>query len=83
MKYKALISISPRKELLDPQGKAVKLGLKNLGIDSIEEARIGKLIELKIEAQSQELAEKMVQLACEKLLVNPIMESFSFTLEEN
>ncbi len=82
MKYKAAINISPRKELLDPQGKAVKLGLKNLGIESVEDARIGKYIELTVDASSLQEAEQAVQKACEKLLVNPIMESFSFQIIE-
>ncbi len=79
MKFKAIVSIIPRKELLDPQGKAVKLGLGHLGLTSIHDVRVGKHIELELEAENAEDAEYIVQTACQKLLVNPIMESYSFT----
>lgn len=80
MKFVADIDIMPIKEILDPQGKAVKLGLHNLGIDEIDEVRIGKHITLKIEAEDKEQADKKVKTACQKLLANLIMEEFSYTL---
>ena len=81
MKFLAKINIMPREELLDPQGKATILGLKNLGFDSIDNLRIGKRIQLEIEADSKDDAGKQVEEACNKLLHNPIMESFAFELE--
>ena len=80
MKFVADIDIMPIKEILDPQGKAVKLGLHNLGIDEIDDVRIGKHITLKIEAQSKEEADEKVRTACQKLLANLIMEEFSYTV---
>lgn len=82
MKFLASIDIMPQKEILDPQGKAVKLGLHNLGIDNINDVRIGKHITLDVEADSQATAEAMVKTACEKLLANMVMEEFSYTLLE-
>jgi len=80
MKFVADIDIMPIKEILDPQGKAVKLGLHNLGIDEIDEVRIGKHITLKIEAEDKEQADEKVKTACQKLLANLIMEEFSYTI---
>lgn len=82
MKFLASIDIMPQKEILDPQGKAVKLGLHNLGIDNVNDVRIGKHITLEVEATSQTAADEMVKTACEKLLANMVMEEFSYTLLE-
>jgi phosphoribosylformylglycinamidine synthase len=83
MKYTAEINVMPLKALLDPQGKAVTHGLKNMGLSQIENVRIGKHITLEVEADSKEAATEKVESACKKLLSNPIMESFHFTLNEN
>lgn len=72
------INISLRKTILDPQGKAVEHSLKSLGFDSIEDTRIGKYIELKINTKTKKEAEKISDKACRKLLANPVMEDYSF-----
>lgn len=82
-KFIAEIDVMPLKALLDPQGKAVGHGLKNMGISEVENIRIGKHITLEIEAASKDAANKRVDEACKKLLSNPVMESYSFTLSEN
>lgn len=82
MKFIAEIDIMPLKEILDPQGKAVKLGLSNLDIKSVNEVRIGKHISLTIDADTREEAEAKIDLACKKLLANLIMENYVFTLKE-
>lgn len=82
MKFLADITVMPQKEILDPQGKAVKLGLHNLGMDAIDNVRIGKHITLEVEAPDQDGAEALVREACEKLLANLIMEEFSFVVSE-
>ena len=82
MKFRALINIMPRPELLDPQGKATTLGLNNLGLDNIDNLRIGKRIHLELEAASKDEAESKVDDACKKLLANLIMEDYEFDLEE-
>ncbi len=82
MKFQAFIDVMPLKALLDPQGKAVTSGLKNMGYDNIENVRIGKHITLEIEAPSREAAEKEVDEACKNLLSNQIMESYEYHLEE-
>lgn len=80
--YKATISITLRPSILDPQGKAIHHALDNLGYDTVEEVRMGKLAELMIDESTREAAEHIAREACEKLLANPIMEDFEITLEE-
>lgn len=81
--FTSKINISIRKTILDPQGKAVEHSLKSLGFDAIEDTRIGKYIELKIDAKSKAEAEKISREACEKLLANPVMEDYSIEVIEN
>jgi phosphoribosylformylglycinamidine synthase len=76
MKYSVQIHVMPLKELLDPQGKAVLGGLKNLGLSSVEDVRVGKHITLQIEAASEEEAKSIAEEASKKLLANPVMEYF-------
>ena len=70
----------PKKEILDPQGKAVTGSMKNLGLNEIHNVRIGKHISLEIEADNEEIAHAKVEQACKSLLANLIMESYSFTI---
>lgn len=81
MKFTAEINVMPQKALLDPQGKAVGANLKNIGLDALTNVRIGKHITLNVEADTKESAEAMVKEACEKLLINPVMESFEFEVK--
>ncbi len=82
MKYRAHIKIMPRKELLDPQGKTIANNMKNVGIDGVEDVRMGKNIEMLIEAQGQDHAQELVEKACKSFLANVIMESYTFEVEE-
>ena len=80
MKFLAEINVMPQKEILDPQGKAVRIGLQNLGINQVADVRIGKHINLSLEAASEAEANEIVTNACKKLLANLIMEEFEFSL---
>ena len=80
MKFTAEIDIMPRPELLDPQGKAVMLGLEHLGLEQVADVRIGKHIRLNLEAENKQAAQEKVEQACKKLLANLIMESYSYEL---
>ncbi len=82
MTYTAHINVMPLKELLDPQGKAVNNSLHNLGLNNVQDVRIGKHITLKIEADGRTEAEQIATEACKKLLVNQVMEGFDFTIIE-
>ncbi|MFT5834475.1 MAG: phosphoribosylformylglycinamidine synthase PurS subunit [Cognaticolwellia sp.] len=81
MIFTAQVEVLPLKELLDPQGKAVEKGLKNLQLDAIQGVRIGKHIVLTIEAADEAAAKAAVEKACEKLLHNPVMESYTYTIK--
>lgn len=80
MNFLAEIKIMPLKELLDPQGKAVMGGLSNLGLKNIEDVRIGKHIQLAIEAADAAEAKKIAEEASQKLLANPVMEEFTISV---
>jgi len=81
-KFQAEIDVMPKKEILDPQGKAVTGSMKNLGLAEIQNVRIGKHISLEIDADSAETAHAKVEEACKNLLANLIMESYSFTVKQ-
>ena len=70
----------PLKELLDPQGKAVNAGLKNLGISEAQDVRIGKHITLQIDASTEGEARTMAEDAAKKLLANPVMEFYEIEM---
>jgi phosphoribosylformylglycinamidine synthase len=80
--YLAKITVTLRKSILDPQGKAVHHALESLRLDDVQEVRIGKFIELNINASRQEDAARITEEACKKLLANPVMEDYSFSLEK-
>jgi len=80
--FKAKVLIKRRPSILDPQGKAVEIGARNLGLDNIKNTRIGKYIEFDIDTSDKQEAEDEVNNYCKKLLSNPIMEDYEFTLSE-
>ncbi|GIW47044.1 MAG: phosphoribosylformylglycinamidine synthase subunit PurS [Deltaproteobacteria bacterium] len=79
---KAKVEIKLKPGVLDPQGKAILSALHNLGYGEIEEARVGKLIELKLKDTSKEEATKRIEDMCKKLLANPVIEDFIIRFEE-
>jgi phosphoribosylformylglycinamidine synthase subunit PurS len=80
MIYTVQVKVMPLKDLLDPQGKAVMGGLQNLGIKNINDVRIGKHIDLQIEANSKEEALASAEEAAKKLLANAVMEHYEITI---
>jgi len=80
--FKAKVIIKRRPSILDPQGRAVEKGAELLGLTNIKDTRIGKFIEFNIDTENKTDAEKEVNDYCKKLLANPIMEDFEFSLEE-
>ena len=80
MKFIAEIDIMPHKELLDPQGKTVTKNMRNLDLTGIQDVRIGKHVTMTLEAASEAEAKQKVEIACQKLLANLIMETYSFDL---
>ncbi|GAC1597655.1 MAG: phosphoribosylformylglycinamidine synthase subunit PurS [Ginsengibacter sp.] len=82
MSYSAEIKVMPLKDLLDPQGKAVTGGLHSLGLNNVEDVRIGKHIVMKINASSKEEAYSIAEDAAKKLLANQVMEDFHIEITE-
>ncbi len=80
--YRAKVLIKRRPSILDPQGKAVEIGAQHLGLTNIKNTRIGKYIEFDVDTKDKKEAEKEVSSYCDKLLANPIMEDYEFTLSE-
>jgi len=81
--YTVQIKVMPLKDLLDPQGKAVMSGLKNLGLSGVEDVRIGKNVTLQIDADTPEKAKQIAEDASKKLLANPVMEYFEISETSN
>lgn len=81
MTYRVHIRVVPRAGLLDPQGQAVEHALGVLGFTGAGEVRVGRAIELALDAPSREAAEAEARQMCEKLLANPVTEDFSLAVE--
>lgn len=75
------IKIMPLKDLLDPQGKAIQEGLKNLGIGSVADVRTGKHLTIKVDAKDKQEARGIAEEASKKLLANPVMETYEIVVE--
>jgi phosphoribosylformylglycinamidine synthase PurS subunit len=72
---KATVLVRPKQGILDPQGEAVESALGHLGF-SVSDARVGKVVDLEVEASDANEARAQVERMCEKLLANPLIESF-------
>ncbi|MEZ4701386.1 MAG: phosphoribosylformylglycinamidine synthase subunit PurS [Rhodothermales bacterium] len=79
--YKATVNITLRPSILDPQGKATQRALHDLGEAKVENVRIGKFIELWIDAASEKEAEDIATRSCKQLLANAVMEDFHLSVE--
>jgi len=69
------VLVRPKPGILDPQGKAVENSLRHLGF-SVSEARVGKVVDLEVDASDSTEARAQVERMCEQLLANPLIESF-------
>lgn len=78
--FKAIIKVTLKKKILDPQGKAIQSSLHNLGFSSLTGVRTGKNIEISVNEDALERAKDSIQSACEKLLANPVTEEFEYEI---
>ena len=76
---KATVLVRPKPGILDPQGEAVESSLRHLGF-AVETARVGRLVELELEAEDPERARDELGRMCEQLLANPLIESYEITV---
>ncbi|MGH7914373.1 MAG: phosphoribosylformylglycinamidine synthase subunit PurS [Candidatus Binataceae bacterium] len=75
------VFVTPRKGILDPQGRAVEQSLKSLGFGGIGAVRVGRYIVLELDAPNAEQAREAVRRMCEQLLTNPNIEDYTFEIE--
>jgi phosphoribosylformylglycinamidine synthase subunit PurS len=78
---KATVLVRPKQGILDPQGQAVESSLRQLGF-AVDEARIGRVVDLEVEASDAAAARAQVERMCEQLLANPLIESYEIELSE-
>jgi phosphoribosylformylglycinamidine synthase PurS subunit len=80
--YLAKVYVTLKPLVNDPQGRTVRGGLKNLGFTSVEDVRVGKYLEIRINEPERTKAEALVSQMCRELLANPVIEDFRFELEK-
>ena len=78
---KAKIIITPKKAVLDPQGKTVQSALAHMGYTEIGAVHVGKYIEIELTNLDRETARKQIADACHKILSNPVIEDYRFEIE--
>tara|TARA_B100001540_G_scaffold289265_1_gene285098 strand:+ start:936 stop:1217 length:282 start_codon:yes stop_codon:yes gene_type:complete len=83
VKVKALIQVTLKNEVLDPQGKAVQNSLKSLGFRGIKNVRQGKLIEIELQESNIKIARESLDEMCNKLLANPVIENYRIEISED
>ena len=82
-KYKAKVYVNLRPSVLDPAGEAVISAASRLDIDGIEKLRIGKYIDIEINASDGDEAKRRIELLSDRLLANPVIEDWEMSLSES
>lgn len=77
---KATVLVRPKPGILDPQGEAVESSLRHLGF-SVADARVGRVVDLEVEASDPTAARTEIERMCEQLLANPLIESYEIELQ--
>ena len=77
---KAKIHVTLKSGILDPQGRAIQQSLATLGFSSVNDVRVGKVLEVELEEIDQNQAELQLKAMCEKLLANTVIEDYRFEL---
>jgi phosphoribosylformylglycinamidine synthase PurS subunit len=80
-KMKAKIIVTPKKAVLDPQGKTVQTALEHMGYTGIGSVRVGKYLEIELAGADGAEARKWIDEACHKILSNPVIEDYYFEIE--
>lgn len=78
--YKAKVNVTLKKSVLDPQGKTVMHALETMGVDSVKDIRVGKFFEVNLEAKDNAEAETQLKNICDKVLINPVIEDYTYEL---
>ena len=78
---RAQVIVRPRKSIFDPQGDAVGRAIQHLGVAALQQARVGKCIEMELEGDDIEKARAQLEPICKDLLSNPVIEDYVLTLQ--
>lgn len=78
---KAKITVTPKKAVLDPQGKTVQNALEHMGYKGVKAVHVGKYLEIELADGDKAAYQKAIDEACHKLLSNPVIEDYHFTIE--
>jgi len=78
---KAKIIITPKKAVVDPQGKTVQNALAHMGYQGVGAVHVGKYLEIELTGSDAETARKQIDDACHKILSNPVIEDYRFDIE--
>lgn len=79
---KAKIVVTPKKAVLDPQGKTVQSALEHMGYKDVEAVHVGKYLEVELSSTDREQARSRIEEACRKFLTNPVIEDFHLEITD-
>jgi len=80
VRFAVAVDVMPKDGISDPQGQTIERALPSLGFANVHDVRVGKRIELVVEAPDAEVAEAVVRAACVRFLANPVIEDFTVSL---
>ncbi len=78
--FSARVNVMLKEGIADPQGQTIERALPALGYSGVDAVRVGKLIQLELDAESEAEARSRVEEMCERLLANPVIESYEVTI---
>ena len=81
--YRVAVHITPRRGILDPQGKTVADALHTLGFSAVQDVHVGRYIIVELDAANSQAVEKSTREMCERLLANPVTEDFAIASVES
>ena len=79
---KAKIIVTPKKAVLDPQGKTVQNALEHMGYKGVQSVHVGKYLEVELSGADKEIARQQMDAACRKFLTNPVIEDFHLEIAD-
>ena len=82
MIWRAEVRVLLKPSVNDPQGLSIRGALRSLGFAEVDSVRAGKLIQVELESENRQAAEQAVERMCAQLLANPVIETYSFALDE-
>ncbi len=80
--FQATVNVTLKKSVLDPQGVTVLASLKSMGFQDAAKVRVGKYFEVQIDTKDAKTAEKRIKEMCDQLLINPVIEEYTYSLRE-